>query len=71
MSDTKIFRGIIRSDQFLYHEVPNMAKKVTLQLTWMNFLQNREVCLNQERLPITYHNFHHKSLFRPKSKSPN
>ena len=27
--------------------------------------------LNQERLPITYHNFCHKSLVRPKSKSPN
>ena len=37
----------------------------------MSFLQNREVCFNQESLPITYHNFHHKSLVRPKSKSPN
>ena len=37
----------------------------------MSFLQNREVCFNQERLPITYHNFRHKSLVRPKSKSPN
>ena len=46
-------------------------KKVTLQLTWMSFLKNCEVCLNQERLPITYHNFRHKSLVRPKSKSPN
>ena len=32
----------------------------------MNFLQNREVCFNQESLPITYHNFHHKSLVDPK-----
>ena len=47
------------------------GNKVTLQLTWLSFLQNREVCFNQERLPITYHNFHHKSLVRPKSKSPN
>ena len=47
------------------------GKKVTLQLTWMTFLQNREVCFNQERLPITYHNFRHKSLSRLKSKSPN
>ena len=46
-------------------------QKVTLQLTWMSFLQNREVCFNQEKLPITYHNFCHKSLVRPKSKSPN
>ena len=46
-------------------------QKVTLQLTWMNFLQNCEVCFNQERLPITYQNFRHKSLVRPKSKSPN
>ena len=46
-------------------------QKVTLQLTWMSFLQNCEVCFNQERLPITYHNFRHKNLVRPKSKSPN
>ena len=46
-------------------------QKVTLQLTWMSFLQNCEVCFNQERLPITYHNFRHKSLVRPKSKFPN
>ena len=46
-------------------------QKVTLQLTWMSFLQNFKVCFNQERLPITYHNFRHKSLVRPKSKSPN
>ena len=46
-----------------------MAKK--LQLTSMSFLQNRKVCFNQERLPITYLNFRHKSLVRPKSKSPN
>ena len=46
-------------------------KEVTLQLTWMSFLQNREVLFNQESLPITYDNFRHKSLVRPKSKSPN
>ena len=51
--------------------MPKMAKKVTLQLIWMSFLQNFEVCFKKERLPITYHNFHHKSLVRPKSKSPN
>ena len=51
--------------------MPKMAKKVTLQLTWMSFLQDCEVCFNQERLPITYHNFHHESLVRPKSKFPN
>ena len=46
-------------------------QKVTLQLKWLSFLQNCEVCFNQEMLPITYHNFRHKSLVRPKSKSPN
>ena len=50
--------------------MPKMAK-VTLQLSWMSFLQNFEVCFNQERFPITYHNFRDKSLLRPKSKSPN
>ena len=34
----------------------------------MSFLRNREVYFNQESLPITYHNFRHKSLVRPKSK---
>ena len=37
----------------------------------MSFLQNRDVCFNQESLPITYYDFHHKSLVRLKSKSPN
>ena len=37
----------------------------------MSFLQNNKVCFNQERLPITYNNFCHKSLVRPKSKSSN
>ena len=41
-------------------------KKVTLQLTWITFLQNREDCFNQERLPITYHNFCDKNLVRLK-----
>ena len=44
------------------------GKNVTLHLTWMSFLQNHEVCFNQEILPITYHNFCQKSLARPKSK---
>ena len=34
----------------------------------MNFLQNRKVCFKEKGLPITYYNFHHKSLVRPKSK---
>ena len=34
----------------------------------MSFLQNCDVCFNQESLPITYYNFHHKCLVRPKSK---
>ena len=54
---------------YFYTIMPKMAKK--LQLTSMSFLQNRKVCFNQERLPITYLNFRHKSLVRPKSKSPN
>ena len=34
----------------------------------MSILQNREVCFNQDCLPITYHNCRHKRLVRPKSK---
>ena len=37
----------------------------------MSFLQNRDVCFSQESLPITYYNFHQKSLVRSNSKSPN
>ena len=47
------------------------GKKVTEQLTWMSSIQNRDVCFNQESLTITHYNFHHKSLVRPKIKSPN
>ena len=36
-----------------------------------SFLQNHDVSFNQESLPITYYNFHHKNLVRPKSKSTN
>ena len=36
----------------------------------MSILENREACFNQEKLPTTYLNFPHKSLLRPKSKSP-
>ena len=32
------------------------GKKVTLQLTWMSFLQNLEDYFNRERLPISYQN---------------
>ena len=42
------------------------GKKVTKQITWMSFLQNRSACFKEERLPITYYNFHHKSLVRTK-----
>ena len=34
----------------------------------MSSLQNRKVCFKEKGLPITYYNFHHKSLVRPKSK---
>ena len=47
------------------------GNSVTWKLTWMSFLQNREVCFNQESLPITYHIFRHKGLVTPKIKSPN
>ena len=36
----------------------------------MSFIQNCKVCFNQVRLRVTYHNFRHKSLVRPKSKIP-
>ena len=36
-----------------------------------DLLTKSQVCFNQERLPITDHNFCYKSLVRPKSKSPN
>ena len=45
-----------------------MAKKVSIQFTWVSFLQNRKVYFNQESLPITYHNFGSKSPIRAKSK---
>ena len=53
-----------------------MIKNGTSQLTWMSFIQNRKVCFNQERLPITYHNFRHQSRSYPKvnpeiEKDPN
>ena len=41
-------------------------KKVFKQLTCMSFLQNHEVCSNQESLSVTYCNFHCKSLVKPK-----
>ena len=37
----------------------------------MSFLENRKVCFNQESLPITYHDFRHKNLVRPKNKYEN
>ena len=43
----QISRWKLSSDLFLYQEMPKMENKVTLQLTWTNFTQNREVCLNQ------------------------
>ena len=47
--------------------MPKMAKKLPNNLTGMSFLQNRKIFFKEESLPITYHNFYHKSLFRPKS----
>ena len=41
--------------------MPKIAKNLPYNLlTWMIFLQNCEVYLNEERLPINYHNFHNK-----------
>ena len=34
----------------------------------VSFLQKRKVYFKEEILPITYHNFHHKSLLRAESK---
>ena len=66
-------RGKDRSDQFLYLELPKMAKSYLTTYELSTKLQsNKYVCFNQvERLAITHHNFCHKSLVRPKSKSPN
>ena len=60
-------RGKTKSDRFLNPEMLKMAKKLPNNLR-MSFLQNCKVCFNQESLPITYQNFRHKSLVRPKSK---
>ena len=46
--------------------MPKMAKSYLT--TYMDELSTKLVCFNQERLPITYHDFRHKSLVRPKSK---
>ena len=67
---TKISGGKLKSDQFLCPEKPKMAKSYLIT-TWISFLQNCDICFNQESLPITYYNFHHKNLVRPKIKSPN
>ena len=73
--ETKItyqnIRGKLRSDRFLYHEMLTIGKKFPYNLHGWAFYKNCKVCFNQERLPITYRNFRHKSLVRPKSKSPN
>ena len=63
-------RGKLKSDQFLCPEKPKMAKSYLIT-TWISLLQNCDICFNQESLPITYYNFHHKNLVRPKIKSPN
>ena len=34
-------------------------------------LKNCKVCFKEESLPIAYHNFHHISPVRPKSKTDN
>ena len=40
--------------------------------TYMDELSTKSQSLiDQKRLPVTYRNFRHKSLLRPKSKSPN
>ena len=36
----------------------------------MSILQNREVCFDQEGLPITQRNFRHKRLVKPKRQGP-
>ena len=61
----------LKSDQVLYLKSLKWQKSYPLQLTWTSFLQNHELYFHQKSLPVTYHNFHHKNLARPKSKSPN
>ena len=34
-------------------------------------MEKRKICFKEESLPITYHNFHSKSLVTPKSKIDN
>ena len=63
--------GKLSSDQFLYPEMSQMGKKLPNHLHGRAFYKITKVCFNQESLPITFHNFHHKSLVRPKSKFPN
>ena len=63
-------RGKLRSDRFLYPEML-IAKKLPSNLHGWAFCKISKVYFNQESLPITYHNFRHQSLIRPKSKCSN
>ena len=45
-------RGKLKSDRFLYHEMPKIAKKLPYNLHGWPFYKIA-VCFNQERLPIT------------------
>ena len=45
-----------------------IAKRLPSNLHGWAFCKISKVYFNQESLRITYHNFRHKSLVRPKSK---
>ena len=65
-----IQRRKLRSDRFLCHQMAKMTKKLPYNLhRWASYKIAKFV-LTQKRLPVTYYNFHYKSLVRPKSKSP-
>ena len=51
--------------------MPKMAKKLPNNLHGWAFYRIQKFFLNQESLPVIYHNSCRKSLVIPKSKSPN
>ena len=61
--------GGLRSYLFLCPEKPKMPRNLPNNLHGWAFY--KIMTFDQESLPITYYNFHHKSLVRPTTKSPN
>ena len=56
---------------YFYTIMPKKAKRLPCNSLGWAFYKIVKFVLTKKRLPITYHNFHHKSLVIPKSKSPN